>query len=625
MANEDRKCQPGERIAGTNYVVIDQPSAGGHGSLYRVRHYKLTQRISALKLLHANLRSNTDLAQRMEREAQIVSAMSHPNIVSVFDAGTTAEVDPETGESCPRPFLAMEWLKGRSLAQVLSGVHGVGIGLHDALEIAIEVADALDYAHTRHGVVHRDIKPDNIFLQAASSIRGKTVTKLLDFGVASVLGAEKKITVRPLFLGTVRYASPEQMRGETPTPQTDLYAFGLVLYEMLVGFGPFDERRNATFESMARAHLTKEPAPLPARDFPESIVRLVMQCLQKKSTDRPVDASRLATDLREIKYKAEVERAKSITDLSRTEPTHLANVLLLAGGESTDPGEAPTTSAPEPRPKRDDTSRDSPASRHDLGRATTDAAALPMLTSIDAAATRTAGRKVATPDTDVPNADSIVDRIIDTRTSDPMPIAMPRTDTDPVLAPLAPIDGMAVRVVGDRYVLDTIVLPPAMPTSHALPPEEAFWASTPPATTTTAASALSLQALLHRPVPFRYVGAVVAAGVLGLFAITAMALVHARHTEPVAAATTAAARQEPVPVPIVPPVVVTTADTPRDAVVVTPASAEAPPSATVLAPPAPSHSAVAAPAPRSSRPAPSARPTRKPPSTDDMDEFRTKF
>ena len=266
MAKEDRALRPDERIAGTNYVVIQYESGGGHGSLYRVRHYELVKRIYALKLLHADLCSNTDLAVRMRREAQILSGMSHPNIVNVYDAGTTQEIDPDTHQTLVRPFFTMDWLKGRSLATILAGVHGMGIGLHDALEIGIEVSDALDYAHTRHGVIHRDIKPDNVFLQAAAERHGKTVTRLLDFGVAAVLGAEK-ITRRPTVLGTPRYASPEQLRGEPPTPQTDLYGLGLLLHEMLVGYGPFDDAYGLS--AMMRAHLHTPAAPLPSRDFPE--------------------------------------------------------------------------------------------------------------------------------------------------------------------------------------------------------------------------------------------------------------------------------------------------------------------------------------------------------------------
>ena len=302
MAEEDREFQQGERIAGTNYVVIQRETAGGHGSLYRVRHFKLTSRIFALKFLHADLRTNSDLALRMEQEAQILASMNHPHIVPIYDAGTTSEVDPDTRQSIARPFLTMEWLKGRSLARILADVHGVGIGLKDTLEIGIEVADALDYAHTHHGVIHRDIKPDNVFLQAAPSAHGKTVTRLLDFGVAAVLGIDKadNITQKPAFLGTPRHAAPEQLRGETPTPQTDLYALGLMLYEMLVGYGPYDElvghsRGHNAFANMARAHLLGQPAPLPERDFPQAIVELVMGCLAKLPAGGPAARSTSAT------------------------------------------------------------------------------------------------------------------------------------------------------------------------------------------------------------------------------------------------------------------------------------------------------------------------------------------
>jgi serine/threonine-protein kinase len=348
MEKDDHAFPPGERIAGTNYVVIQHESAGGHGSLYRVRHYRLEKLIYALKVLHANLRSNTDLAIRMEREAHILSAMNHPHIVRVVDAGTTQEIDPVTGANISRPFLAMEWLKGRSLAQILKKLPNIGIGLHDALEIGIEVADALDYAHTHHDVIHRDIKPDNVFLKAGHN--GRTVTQLLDFGIATVLGAAEKITQRPSFLGTIRYSSPEQLRGETPTPQTDLYAFGLLVYEMLVGYGPFDDKRD--FKSMGLAHLAEKPAPLPPRDFPEAIVHLVASCLEKDPAKRPRSAVDVANRLREIKFRAEERRAQAalLTDLSKTDPAPVGGVILIAGNEATDPGPPPESSTAHSEP-----------------------------------------------------------------------------------------------------------------------------------------------------------------------------------------------------------------------------------------------------------------------------------
>ena len=671
MAKEDREFRQGERIAGTSFVIIQRETAGGHGSLYRVRHHKLERRIFALKILHADLRSNTDLAVRMEQEAQILASMNHPNIVQIYDAGTTEEVDPDTGQSVARPFLAMEWLKGRSLAQILAGVHGVGIGLHDGLEIGIEVADALDYAHTRHGVIHRDIKPDNVFLQAASSARGKTVTRLLDFGVAAVLGVEaaNKITQKPAFLGTPRYAAPEQLRGEAPTPQTDLYAFGLLLYEMLVGYGPYDElvggtRGHNAFAAMARAHLSGDPAPLPDRDFPQAIVELVASCLAKRSTDRPRSALDISNRLREIKFKAEERRAQTLADLSRTDPTPVLTAIMLAGGEATDPGPPPGASG-RSTPNLDVTS---PGAPHAL-QAIDVSGDTPLASSLDAFGSMPhaihttevdavpAGARPPTTtarhnpqlliDTAVPGNHSPIDRLAVTRTTPPLAIA-PATPhgghgTQSFVLPPPPlpapppsfIDGAPVRAMGDRYVVD-LTAPRITP-----PPDDSA------TTTTTARNAVSLDldapsrsrssfgSLLRLRVPLRYVSVVAATGITGLLLIVAIGSVRMRLATPHATMPSAQPTAEAPAVIVTPPppsVTTSTAATP----ITPPSSAPPTPVSTAAAAPAstptPSAAVPAAPpspAPTTALPRPAiARPNASPPAprsttAPDLSEFKT--
>jgi len=579
MNTDDRAFPPGERIAGTNYVVIKHESAGGHGSLYRVRHYRLEKLIYALKVLHANLRSNTDLAIRMEREAHILSAMNHPHIVRVVDAGTTQEIDPITRANISRPFLAMEWLKGRSLAQILKKLPHVGIGLHDALEIGIEVADALDYAHTHHGVIHRDIKPDNVFLKAGHN--GRTVTQLLDFGIATVLGATEKITQKPSFLGTIRYSSPEQLRGETPTPQTDLYAFGLLVYEMLVGYGPFDDKRD--FNSMGRAHLADNPAPLPSRDFPEAIVHLVASCLEKEQGKRPRSALDVANRLREIKFRAEERRAQAalLADMSKTDPTPVLAAMMVAGNEATDPGPPPSSSTSSPdstsaaavRNPNDPTAASSPnAMLHSLNvnGPTPPASSVPgslapssahrfsMVEPIYSTAIDPSPRGAQMPaitarhnpqmlvDTAKPSAQSVVDRLAATSTSPPAaPYGRPMHGTDAfalpppvVTAPLPTWQPPPSPPQSPRPEETPPVPPPpylrgpSAPTIRALPQlpnHPGHPATTPqfvPAEATTSTSTTTggdgvavdrtFRSMLVSPVPRRYAAIVVAIGMVCL-------------------------------------------------------------------------------------------------------------
>jgi serine/threonine protein kinase len=315
MSGEERQYRPGERVPGTEYVVVRLEAEGGHGALYLVRHHFLEKKVQMLKTLRG-FEPSKDLIERLKREAQMLAAMDHPHIVSVTSGGLTDERNP-------RPYFVMERLKGRSLAQILPEAPE-GVGVDAALKVTIEICDALEYVHTRHGVVHRDIKPDNVFLQVTP--RNGSVTKLLDFGVAHIMDLESRYTKNNLFLGTPRYASPEQVMGETPTPRTDLYAVGLVLYELLLGHGPFDDA--VTFATVATAHVHLDPPPFPkTRRFPDGLEELVLSLLRKKESERPKSAEWLATRLRQIKRIAELAENAVGQDLGATDLSPMQNVL----------------------------------------------------------------------------------------------------------------------------------------------------------------------------------------------------------------------------------------------------------------------------------------------------------
>ena len=327
MQPAERQYRPGERVPGTEYVVIRLEAEGGHGALYLVRHHFLEKKIQMLKTLRS-FEPSKDLIERLKREAQMLAAMDHPHIVSVTSGGLTEEKQP-------RPYFVMERLKGRSLAQILPEAPE-GVGIDAALKVTIELCDALEYVHVRHGVVHRDIKPDNIFLHITP--RNGSVTKVLDFGVAHIMDWEQRYTKNNLFLGTPRYASPEQIMGDKPTPQTDLYAIGLVLYELLLGHGPFDDAQ--TFATVATAHVQREPPGFPkTRRFPEGLEALVMSLLRKKASDRPKSAEWLATQLRQIKRIAEIAEHAQDSDLGKTDLSPVQNILTGHRANLTEAGE----------------------------------------------------------------------------------------------------------------------------------------------------------------------------------------------------------------------------------------------------------------------------------------------
>jgi len=288
--------QPNKIIPGTVYQVIQLLGQGGMGTVYEVEDTTVGKRY-VLKTLHAQLRDRKELAARLHREARTLARLSHPNIVEVVTAGMTTD-------SLKLPYFVMQKLNGHTLRSVLSA-KGC-LPLETAYSIAIDLLDALDHAHSI-GVIHRDVKPENIFLHRGPSEAHQT--KLLDFGVMRMLSSDQPQT-GARFVGTLRYAPPEQLRGGHVTPRTDLYAAGLVLYEMLAGGGPFDEE--TTDRGIANAHLERAAPPLATRvQVPPELDALVVSALAKDPDARPRDAFTFASQLRGLSRDAANARGSS--------------------------------------------------------------------------------------------------------------------------------------------------------------------------------------------------------------------------------------------------------------------------------------------------------------------------
>jgi serine/threonine-protein kinase len=278
--------EPGELVPGTVYSVVRCIGSGGMGTVYEVEDTSIGKRY-VLKTLHPQLCTREDLARRMQNEARTLARLNHPNIVEVITAGVTAD-------DVRRPYYVMERLNGQPLRHVLQ--KRWQLELPHAYHIGIDLLDALEHAHDK-GVIHRDVKPDNIFLHRTPA--GVTVTKLLDFGIMSLLDASSRETAGR-FLGTLRYAAPEQLRGERPTPKMDIYAAGLVLYEMIAGRGPFDDEGDP--HRIAAAHLHRMPTPISRYvPVPKELDALLFAVLAKDPDARPRDAFALAASLRNLK------------------------------------------------------------------------------------------------------------------------------------------------------------------------------------------------------------------------------------------------------------------------------------------------------------------------------------
>lgn len=284
MAHSSRRSTEfnvGEQVPGTPYLVVSRIGQGGMGSVYEVEHRELGKRF-VLKALLDQFCQRDDLVQRLRNEWRSLGRLEHPNIVSVSDAGVAAN---------GAPFYVMERLYGESLAGALGRLGR--LSLLDSMRIAAEVLEGLSAAH-EIGIVHRDVKPPNIFITQSGS------AKLLDFGIAKLTdGASKELTGRGIAIGTPRYMSPEQAAGEKVDGRADLYAVGLVLFEMVCGNGPFD---GCESHEVFLAHITRLPPRL--SDLIEGISPeldgLVASLLAKRPQDRPQTAGTAAVALRSM-------------------------------------------------------------------------------------------------------------------------------------------------------------------------------------------------------------------------------------------------------------------------------------------------------------------------------------
>ena len=271
-------------VLGGRYELLEKIGEGGMSEVYKAKCNKLN-RFVAVKILKKQFADNKDIAQKFKREATAIANLSDANIVNILDVGTQEDID----------YIVMELVTGKTLKELIN--YSGKLTYNTAIKIALQIAQALDCAH-RNNIIHRDIKPQNILVTENGEV------KVTDFGIAKSTDSQT-ITNTTSIIGSAHYLSPEQAKGTYIDFRSDIYSFGIVLYEMVTGRLPFEGDSPVT---VALKHLQEEPVPPKNINsaIPDSLNKLILKAIEKEPIKRYQNAKEMIQDLQKIQENPDV-------------------------------------------------------------------------------------------------------------------------------------------------------------------------------------------------------------------------------------------------------------------------------------------------------------------------------
>ncbi|HEV8244187.1 MAG TPA: serine/threonine-protein kinase [Polyangiaceae bacterium] len=290
------------QVLDNTYEITRVLGEGGMGRVYEARHARLHKKRFAMKLLHGDLTRQPDVVTRFQREAEASSAIGHPNVVDVYDVNVTAE---------GQPYIVAELLQGEQFGDYLDRVGRLPVA--DAVRIVRQICQALGAAHAQ-GIVHRDVKPENVFLTGNIAQMSTAHVKVLDFGISKVQGGDgENLTKTGMVMGTPDYMAPEQAKGDKVDARADIYAVGAILYRALTGHKPFEGLDPMATLTAVIVHEPKRPSAI-ERSIPLTLELVIQRAMAKRLNDRYASMEELEQEL------APFDTSVVVSATSETEP-----------------------------------------------------------------------------------------------------------------------------------------------------------------------------------------------------------------------------------------------------------------------------------------------------------------